>query len=124
MNIQEAYNKGLDVAENDAYDKLTKALDGYDVGPFANPKMEELRQRLLFTDTKDVSPDTSYLLKFFKNEEIDESMLSSTDVKILELLRFCKRSIPKRPTSKITIMLRALISDIEIDILKNDDKLN
>lgn len=47
MTIQEAYNKGLDVAENEAHDKLAKALDGVDGGPFNNPKMEELRLKIL-----------------------------------------------------------------------------
>lgn len=47
MTIQEAYNKGLDVAENEAHDKLVKALDGVDSGPFNNPKMEELRLKIL-----------------------------------------------------------------------------
>lgn len=52
MTINEAYNKGLDDAENLAYDKLTRALEGIDSGPFINPIMEELRQKILDNDLK------------------------------------------------------------------------
>lgn len=47
MTIQEAYNKGLDDAENLAYLKFKKALSKEDDTPFGNPKMEELRQEIL-----------------------------------------------------------------------------
>lgn len=47
MTINEAFNKGLDVAENEAIDKLTKALRSEVTEPFNNPKMEELRQSIL-----------------------------------------------------------------------------
>jgi len=47
MTINEAYIKGLDDAENLTIEKFTKALEGYDAGPFNNPKMEELRQKIL-----------------------------------------------------------------------------
>lgn len=47
MTINEAYNKGLDDAENTALDKLQKALLGLNTEPFTNPKMEEFRQKLL-----------------------------------------------------------------------------
>jgi dihydroorotate dehydrogenase len=47
MTPQEAYNKGLDVAENEAYQKLSNALQGVNDTPFINPKMEELRLKIL-----------------------------------------------------------------------------
>ena len=43
MNIQEAYNKGLDDAENQVMDKFKKTINEEYCDPFANPKMEELR---------------------------------------------------------------------------------
>lgn len=62
MTIQEAYNKGLDDAENLAYLKLKKALSKIEDSPFGNPKMEELRQEILnFTvpeNVEQVSGDT------------------------------------------------------------------
>ena len=42
--IQTAYNSGLNDAEDMAIDKFRTAFAGWDNGPFANPKMEELRQ--------------------------------------------------------------------------------
>ena len=57
MTINEAYVKGLDKAEDDALEKITKALDGLDAGPFANPKMEDLRQKILQRATPEVGVD-------------------------------------------------------------------
>lgn len=118
MTVQEAYNKGLDVAETEALDKLTKALDGLDVTPFTNPNMEQLRQRLL--NLKEGG--TSFVLEFFEKNLIDESLLSSTEIKILDLLKFCKRIIPKRPTSKISVGLRDKIRSIEVELVKTSKK--
>lgn len=120
MTPQEAYNKGLDTAENEAYEKISKAIEGLDVGPFANPKMEELRQRLLNYKP----PQNNFILDFFSNQEIDKSQLSSTELKTLELFQFCRRIVPKRPTSKISVGLRDKLRAIEVDILKNSDKLD
>lgn len=119
MTPQEAYNKGLDTAEEDAYEKLSKALEGSDVGPFANPKMEELRQKILCKETP-----VNFAVDFFMNKTIDESQLTSTELKILELFKFCKRVIPDRPSSKITVGLKDALRSIEVDIIKNDDKLD
>ncbi len=43
MNIQEAYNKGLDDAENRIHKSYSDALVSIDSGKLANPKMEQLR---------------------------------------------------------------------------------
>ncbi len=45
MTIQEAYNKGLDDAENCSIDNLLNMLNdsAYDI-PFPNPRMEIVRQ--------------------------------------------------------------------------------
>lgn len=47
ITAQMAYIKGLNDAENTAKTKITSALNGQDDGPFNNPEMEELRQRIL-----------------------------------------------------------------------------
>ncbi len=47
MTIQDAYNKGLDDAENAVIEKLNNTLNRVDDGPFANPELEAVRQRLL-----------------------------------------------------------------------------
>lgn len=59
MTIQEAYNKGLDDAENLAYLKLKKALSKIDDTPFNNPKMEELRQEILNISASETVEQTS-----------------------------------------------------------------
>lgn len=63
MNIQEAYNKGLDDAENRIIDNLINLLNDkdYDV-PFLNPKMEIVRQVI-----KDRSDYYHYLGKRLNN---------------------------------------------------------
>jgi hypothetical protein len=120
ITVNDAYNKGLDTAENEAYEKISKAMERIDAGSFANPKMEELRQELLNR------PEThsQFVIDFFKKNDIDETQLSSLDLKILELLKFCKRIVPKRPSSKISVGLRDKITAIEVDIIKNNDKLD
>ena len=47
MTIQEAYNKGLTDAETVTIENLNNALNRIDSGPFANPELEAVRQRLL-----------------------------------------------------------------------------
>lgn len=59
MTIQEAYNKGLDDAENLAYLKLKKALSKMEDTPFGNPKMEELRQEILNISASETVEQTS-----------------------------------------------------------------
>lgn len=58
MTIQEAYNKGLDDAENLAYFKLKKALSKQEDTPFGNPKMEELRQEILNVSVPETITET------------------------------------------------------------------
>lgn len=78
MTINEAYNKGLDVAENEALEKLSKALDGLDAGAFANPKLEEFRQRVLNTVKCEESPDDT-------NIPYDEEMIGCSELSELLL---------------------------------------
>lgn len=54
MDIQTAYNKGLEDAENDIYTKFKNALDGVDGPACANPKMEEMRQTIARLRTSEV----------------------------------------------------------------------
>jgi hypothetical protein len=59
MTINEAYNKGLEIAENEAYQKISNALQGLDEGSFINPKMEELRLQILKIKKQPRPPKTS-----------------------------------------------------------------
>lgn len=104
MNIQEAYNKGLTVAEDDAYEKLTKALDGIDAGPFSNPKMEELRQSLFNRPTSNI------IEGFFLEKPIPEE-LDSRQMKILEFLKYCKSLAGRK--SRIGIKIKDMLRDIK-----------
>ena len=47
MTTQEAYNKGLDVAEATVIEKFTQALQNKETEPFNNPEMEKLRNALM-----------------------------------------------------------------------------
>lgn len=47
MTINEAYNKGLDDAENRVIEQFNKIINGESVDAFANPKLEELKNRLI-----------------------------------------------------------------------------
>ena len=52
ISINEAYNKGLDDAENNACEKLKKALNGEYTDPFINPKMEEIKWEIITKNLK------------------------------------------------------------------------
>jgi hypothetical protein len=56
MNIQEAYNKGLDDAEAVVIDKICSMLNEHPTTPFVNPKLEEVRQRLIKVVTAKPAP--------------------------------------------------------------------
>ncbi len=88
MNIQQAYNKGLDDAENAVYKSLTDALASVDSGELANPKMESLRQLVLATSKNDTQGNVSCgatscqrdtIAKIIKGEEVqisDDNVIS------------------------------------------------
>lgn len=52
ISINEAYNKGLDDAENNACEKLKKVLNGEYTDPFINPKMEEIKWEIITKNLK------------------------------------------------------------------------
>ncbi len=87
MTPQEAYNKGLDVAENEAYQKLSNALQGADDTPFMNPKMEELRLQILKIK-KQPTPKTIIIEK--KIESISSDHMGYT-LEIFEDIIFGKK---------------------------------
>ena len=47
ITIHEAYNKGLNDAEDVVIQKVQDILEGKMTPPFANPRLEEVRQRLI-----------------------------------------------------------------------------
>lgn len=47
ITIHEAYNKGLNDAEDAVIQKVQDILEGKMTPPFANPRLEEVRQRLI-----------------------------------------------------------------------------
>jgi len=68
MTIQEAYNKGLDDAEAVVIDKIHSMLNEHPTTPFVNPKLEEVRQRLIKVVTAKPDPvDTVPESKPFDN---------------------------------------------------------
>lgn len=124
MTIQQAYNKGLDDAENLAVVKFSNALLGNDDGPFNNSQMEDLRQKILEerrSPKVEMVENENYALKVFLDQEIDETKLSSLDLKVLVFLRHVFSLRDRR--SKFGVKLRKLLSDLRIDFVNNYDKL-
>jgi hypothetical protein len=130
MTAQEAYNKGLDVAENIAIDKLVNALEGNDVGPFNNPQMEEIRQKILFQKTLLQIPriipynrDYNYILNHLKGELVEVDKLSDIDNSILNILKFCEEIVGPKPRSRVSVRAKQFLTNLKIDLLNNRDKL-
>lgn len=87
MTPQEAYNKGLDVAENEAYQKISNALQGLDDVPFMNPKMEELRLKILKIKNQ---PPTKTIIIEKKIEPLSSDQMEYT-LEIFEDIIFGKK---------------------------------
>ena len=122
MTPQEAYNKGLDVAENDAYDKFSKALDGIDEAPFKNPKMEELRQRML-NPVSNSNFNSTVLAELLLDKPIDESNFTTLDMRIVDLLKHLKTLPRKNEKSTRATRLKFLFNNLEVDFIRSGGKL-
>lgn len=80
MTIQEAFNRGLDVAEKNAIEKISKALNGEDCEQFSNPEMEEFRQQIL----KRATPMAESYPSDVQTPVVDEELIAvSTIVNLL-----------------------------------------
>lgn len=132
MNINEAYNKGLDDAESIAVSKFSNTLLGNDDGPFNNPRMEEIRLQIL-EKINTVSPEPidvisphgdSYTVPVMLGIPIDDKNLNSLDMKVIEILEYIKSLVGPKPRSKISVKIKKLLTDLEVDFIKNYDKLN
>lgn len=122
MTIQEAYNKGLDIAENEALEKLTNAVEGNDIGPFASPKMEELRQKIL--NLKPELLPTNYVLGTLLGDSTTFQDLTDLDKKVIEILKYIRSLVGPKPRSRISVKIKQLLTELEVDIIRNSDKLN
>ena len=122
MNIQEAYNKGLDDAEALIISKLSNAIVGKDDGPFNNPSMEELRNKILNNENNE--SNTDYILDILLNREVDMDSLLPSEQSIASMLVFCKSITTPRPTSKIAVKIKEFLTSMEVDLINNRDKLS
>jgi hypothetical protein len=125
MNIQEAYIKGLDVAEKEAIEKLTSALDGNDTPPFNNPAMEEIRQRILTIQSTPITTSRNYdfVLDFLRGDEVDIESMTEIDKSILEIVEFNKGLVGAKARSRIAKKAKEFLRNLKVDIISYDDKL-
>lgn len=131
MTPQEAYNRGLDVAENEAIEKITHALNGEDSIPFNNPKMEEIRQRILaFEPVREIQVETPvatakdyYTLQVLLDQPYNTSDLNSLDLKVIELLEYLKTMRKPRLKNRISLKIKTLLRELEVDFINHYDKL-
>lgn len=125
MTPQEAYNKGLDDAENAVVVKFSNALSGNDDGPFGNPQVEEIRQKVLTMKPTVISDkDYNFIVDFLNDKDIDVDVMSDIDLSILEILTYCKEVIVgKKPRSRIATKTKDFLTKLEVDIIQNRDKL-
>ena len=116
--VQLAYTKGLDVAENIAIEKLSQALDGCESGPFNNPKMEEIRQRILNTIPR--NKDYRFILDYLCGREVDESQLIDVEKAILRLFKECNEiSGPYCTRTKISTKIKQFMGEVRVQVLKH-----
>lgn len=124
MNINEAYNKGLDDAESAAVVKFSNAILGNDDGPFNNPQMEDIRQQLLnYSPAVIAERDYEYIIRLIQDREIEVDNLSEVDKTIVDILLFCKKIIGKRSKSVIRVKFREFLTKLEVDLINKRVKL-
>lgn len=127
MTPQEAYVKGLDVAEKEAIEKLTSALDGNDTQPFNNPAMEEIRQRILSIQSSPlvttISRNYDFVLDFLRGDEVDVESMTEIDKSILEIVKFNKSLVGAKARSRVAKKAKEFLRNLKIDIIAYDDKL-
>ncbi len=126
MTIQEAYNQGLDDAENSVVVKFSNALIGNDDGPFNNPQIEDIRQKILSLKQEVVifDKDYDYILDYLLTKTVDENKLSSIDKSIISILKFCEEIVGPKPRSRVSVKAKQFLTTLKIDLLNNRDKLN
>ena len=133
MNIQQAYNKGLDDAESIAVAKLLNALNGNDDGPFNNPQMEEVRQKILVNgqpkdfDIESIIISDSNLLNAITNTLLGKPVgledLSPIERRVIDIMSEVRDISKSASKSKVSVKFRELITELEIDIIKEKSKL-
>ena len=123
MNIQEAYIKGLDVAEKEAIEKLTSALDGNDTPPFNNPAMEDIRQRILTKKELPTSRNYDFVLDFLRGDDVDTDSMTEIDKSILEIVKFNRELVGPKARSRVAKKAKEFLRTLKVDIITNDDKL-
>ena len=72
MTPEEAYNKGLDAAENAVVENFTLLMNSGDSLKFRNPKMEELRQILKEKLSATLPPKVSRVYNSLEGEYLDD----------------------------------------------------
>jgi hypothetical protein len=124
MTPQEAYNKGLDAAESIAVVKLSNALLGNDDGPFNNPQMEDIRQKILNHNPKVIiDKDYNYIVDLIHEKELNLETLSEIDKTVVEILNFCKEIVGPKPRSRVSVKAKKFLAKLEVDLIKNNVKL-
>lgn len=138
MNIQEAYIKGLDDAENIAFEKLSKALNREDVSPFNNPKMESLRQSILNQVMVENTPDElldhnpkedwsslDIVCSILNDEDYPDRAMTNRDALTIrclkDLVSLCKKCIKKK--TKDGLQMEAVLKNFETELTKFNQPL-
>lgn len=124
MTPQEAYCKGLDAAESLAVVKLSNALLGNDDGPFNNPQMEDVRQKILsYKPTVIIDKDYNYIVDLINEKELNMENLSEIDKTIVDILNFCMEIVGPKPRSRISVKAKKFLAKLEVDLINKYVKL-
>lgn len=123
MNIQEAYNKGLGDAEAIVIEKFNNVLNGVDAGPFANPELEVIKQRLLDSIS---DKNTIKILENMINGEDYQYDNSGTDSIIIafydNLMKYLLSTVGER--NKLGVRMKNSLSKVKFDLTFERNRLN
>lgn len=120
MTIQDAYNKGLDASEEVAIVKFSNALIGTDDGPFNNPRMEDIRQRILTMGA--TAPNSgNYAIDVLLGHAYNTDNLDPVDYTTIELLEYIKSLSETNSVNKITVKIKQFISKLALDLYTHID---
>lgn len=123
MTIQDAYNKGLSDAEAVTIDKLNKALNRVDEGPFLNPELEAVRQRLLACVSEKNILDIFEDMIQGRDYEYDNQGTDNIIVSFYgELMKYLLSTVGER--NKLGVRMKNSLSKVKYDLTFERNRVN
>jgi len=123
MTLQEAYNKGLTDAETVTIEKLNNTLNRVDEGPFTNPELEAVRQRLLACVSEKNILDIFEDMIQGRDYEYDNHGTDNIIVSFYgDLMKYLLSTVGER--NKLGVRMKNSLSKVKYDLTFERNRVN